>query len=319
MTAFSSIRGHDGVRELLQRSARCDRLAHALLFVGIDGVGKKLMANALGKWLFCEREGDDACGECPSCLQFESGSHPDLQVVSRLEGKKEIGVAQAREIKRNVHLRPVRADRKLIIIDDADKLNVAAQNALLKTLEDPPGHVILILICAHPESLLSTVRSRCQRIAFALLSPEHFKQVLAESCGIEAAEAEALLPFCEGSVSRALAMHRCFGDGFDQTMAEFAKLSDARYVQMMELAKSLGSPESDASAKVELLQAMLRNECIDLALSADPAAEAQLGSLIEESRILVEAKHTLDRRNPNRQLFLESLLLRLARQASSSI
>jgi DNA polymerase-3 subunit delta' len=178
LKTFAGILGQDRTRDFLRDASRQDRLAHALLFAGPEGIGKCSLAVAFATWLLCEQGGDDACGECPGCRQAATGSHADLLVVSVAAGKKEIGVDRARELKRFTQLQPLSGKAKIGIIDGAHLLTVAAQNALLKTLEDPPRRSILILIANNPDALLPTVRSRLQRVPFAPLSSEDVVTVL---------------------------------------------------------------------------------------------------------------------------------------------
>src|SRR5262249_21383142 len=166
LARFADIRGHESTRAMLCAAATDDRLPHAWLFAGPDGVGKCMVATALAAWLHCETRGADACGACASCRQIAAGSHPDVLLVRVAPGKKEIGVDRAREVKRFTQLQPVRGRVKVAIIDDAHMLTVAAQNALLKTLEEPPERSLLIVIAHNADALLPTVRSRCQRVPF---------------------------------------------------------------------------------------------------------------------------------------------------------
>ncbi|HYD47557.1 MAG TPA: DNA polymerase III subunit delta', partial [Terriglobales bacterium] len=208
---FAEIDGHDAVRQLLQNASRQDRLAHALLFAGADGIGKRSFTQAFIAWLTCTERGDDACGQCAACRQLAAGSHPDVKWIGLSEKKKEIGVDRAREIKRFAQLRPAAAPQKAIVVDPAQCLNVAAQNALLKTLEDPPLRSILILIANNADALLPTVRSRCQRLNFRPLPQDLVARILVEKEGLAAGKAGELAAVAEGSPGRALALQRYLG------------------------------------------------------------------------------------------------------------
>ena len=180
------IHGHRRTWARLTTLLDANRLPHAMLFLGPPGVGKALVAQRLAARLACTEPGAP-CGACAGCVQVVAGSHPDLRSIGaptaggRREGrtKKEIGIDQARDLKRFVALQAIAAPRKVAIIDDADRLSIAAQNALLKTLEEPPGQALLILVTASPGALLTTVRSRCQRIAFQPLTDDEVRAALA--------------------------------------------------------------------------------------------------------------------------------------------
>jgi DNA polymerase-3 subunit delta' len=318
VTGFAAIRGHQRVRDFLRAAVTNDRLPHALLFAGADGVGKRSLAFALVTWLLCEANGDDACGTCGACRQVSAGSHPDFQTVQVATGKKEIGVDRAREVKRFTQLRPVRGNIKVALIDEAHMLTVAAQNALLKTLEEPPEHSLLILVANNPDALLPTVRSRCQRIQFSPLPNETVVEILTRNHGMALATAQQLAALAEGSPGRALALSRCAArtDGAPQ----LAGVQDARYVDLVRLASQIGVPEGDATIKLELLLSQLRDDAVralgaeHLALggAADSVAMG-VRSVLRAADLVHGTREAMRRGNPNRQLLLEALLLRLAR------
>jgi DNA polymerase-3 subunit delta' len=309
--------GHEATWERLTRLLDADRLAHALLFLGPPGVGKALVAQRLAARVACTGNAPP-CGECPGCVQVAAGSHPDLRLIgapsagARKDGrtKKEIGIDQARELKRFVALQAISAERKVAIIDDADRLSIAAQNALLKTLEEPPGRAMLILVTASPGALLTTVRSRCQRIAFRPLDPSQAQTVLI-AAGIAAEEAGALAARAGGSPGRALALRASWAEA-DQTevRALLAGLEGGRYGSVLAMSKGLGKTEQETVARLDGLLA----SCRDDAASAIAAGDATgLARAVRHGEVVAEALTTLRRRNPNRALLTEALSLRLAR------
>ena len=143
-------------------------LPHALLLSGSRGLGKGVFARALAKALFCESPQEDgtACGQCRSCQQFEAGSLPDYKHVHPLEGKSVIAIDQCRELSDFLSLTSHYGRYRIVILEPAEQMNVAAANSLLKTLEEPPQGSLLILVSSQPDSLLPTIRSRCQQIVF---------------------------------------------------------------------------------------------------------------------------------------------------------
>lgn len=314
LKGFGAIRGHQRIRDFLRAAVTDDRLPHALLFAGADGVGKRSVALALVAWLLCEADGDDACGLCAACRQVAAGSHPDFQVLTVASGKKEIGVDRARDVKRFTQLRPLRGSVKIAVINDAHMLTVAAQNALLKTLEEPPEHSLLILVANNPDALLPTVRSRCQRVQFSPLPDDAVIEILTRDHGLTPATAQQLAALAEGSPGRALALSRCVTgtDGAQQ----LAGLGDARYVDLVRLANQIGLPEADTGMKLELLLAQLRDAAVrGLAGATDAAAAGarRLRGTLLAADLVHDTREALRRGNPNRQLMLEALLLRLAR------
>jgi DNA polymerase-3 subunit delta' len=321
VTRFAAIRGHQRIRDFLRAAVANDRLPHALLFAGADGVGKRGVALALGAWLLCEKEGDDACGRCSACRQVAALSHPDFHLVGVAAGKKEIGVDRARDVKHFTQLRPLRGALKVAVIDDAHMLTVAAQNALLKTLEEPPGHSLLILIANNPDALLPTVRSRCQRVQFSPLPNDAVVDILVQSHGMDAAAARQLAALAEGSPGRALALSR--GRRGTDTLPQLAGIRGARYVELMQLANALSLPEADTAMKLEMLLSQLRDDAVrglgaahlasSKATSSTATGAHSVRAMVAAADLVHDTREAMRRGNPNRQLLLEALLLRLAR------
>ena len=301
---------------------RQGRLAHALLFAGPDGIGKRAVALALTAWLQCEAGGDDACGTCTSCRQVAAGSHPDVQMVGVATGKKEIGVDRVRDLKRFTQLQPSRGKVKVGIIDDAHMLTVAAQNALLKTLEEPSDRSLLILVANTADALLPTVRSRCQRVRFSPLSLETVVEILTARHGLAADAARDLAVLAEGSPGRALALRDGLaGERAALLREQLATLETARYSRLMQLADELRQPDSGTAMKLEALLAAYRDAALrgigaeHLVHTAPTAAEQTTPAVrtsLQRAAAVQAAWTALRRGNPNRQLLLEALLLRLA-------
>ncbi len=214
---WSEILEHQDVLEGFRRAVARGRLASTFLFVGPEGIGKRTFAITLAQALLCEASSEselEACGECSSCQQVRAGTHPDLELVSKPGDKAyiplEVFIGDKEHRNREglchrIALKPMRGDRKIAIIDDADYLNVEGANCLLKTLEEPPPRSVIILIGSSLQRQLPTIRSRCQIIRFQPLRRESVAQLLinhqlAESEG----EARMLAEVSGGSVQDAL-------------------------------------------------------------------------------------------------------------------
>jgi DNA polymerase-3 subunit delta' len=204
--SWSAIRGHESVVAAFARAAERNRLAHAYLFVGPAGIGKRLFARQFAKTLLCENPPNnkwDSCDECSACKLVEAGTHPDLFQVARPEEKHEFPIDTMLELCRDLALKPARAERKIAILDDADDLNDESANSFLKTLEEPPPRSILILIGTNADGQLPTIRSRCQIIPFLPLAEGDVEAILREAGDVDAAEIPRLTRQCGGSVSLA--------------------------------------------------------------------------------------------------------------------
>ena len=172
--------GNERVKNAVVAALAQDRIPHAILIEGDPGSGRHTLANYLSAAAVCS-EKDRPCGECRACKQALSFTHPDIRLTQPEDGKKNISVAQIRELRQEAFVKPHTAARRVFIIDRADSLNAQAQNALLKVLEEPPGSVIFILIAESKASLLETVRSRCTAYS---LSPKGLEDPLSDTANL---------------------------------------------------------------------------------------------------------------------------------------
>jgi len=319
---YERILGHDRQKAILRRASANDRLAHAYLFQGPEGVGKRLMALALVRTLVCQtREG---CGDCPACRRIDHHNHPDLHLLEPVDGV--IKIEQVRKVQRELSLRPLEAAKKVCLIDGAETMNPAAANALLKTLEEPSGAALLILLAAHPERLLPTIRSRCQTLAFGRLSRDVLQGALVRQLGINPVEGDILAALSDGSFHKALGKNRSL---FLEDRRDFLKrltgLSPGSIVPLFELAEELSKNKELLPDILDIIQTFFRD--LLLFLHGRPTEELVNRDLLEKIQrvarretvdtvirkleALTSAGHHLQR-NANPQLALEVLFLRLA-------
>jgi DNA polymerase-3 subunit delta' len=208
---FDQIKGQNRPTRLLTRLIAHDRLPHALIFAGIEGVGKRttaqilaLIGNCLAPPLAKTEAG--ACGVCRACRMMLAGTHPDLIHISP-QGHM-IRIAQIRDLIATLALKPYQAKRRVVVIADAQQMNPEAGNALLKVLEEPPSGTLLVLTTLQTSDLLPTVVSRCQAIHFQPLAPEILTELLIEQAHLPRGEAEILAAMAGGSYSRARRLHK---------------------------------------------------------------------------------------------------------------
>ncbi len=217
---FGKIIGNDSVKDVLRRHLAGDRVPNALLFAGTDGVGKRLFALELAKAFLCRNNANsEACCECQACQragQFEFpkaddkdahkkiifSNHADVGTV--IAYNRNILVDAIRDLEKEAYFRPYEGNARFFIIDDADKMNDAASNALSKTLEEPALTSHIILITSRPDTLLSTIRSRCQTVRFAPVETEKIEQFLINERKLATTDAKLNARLAFGSVCRAL-------------------------------------------------------------------------------------------------------------------
>lgn len=205
MYTFEEIRGNLPLVEQLKRSAASKRASHAYLFLGGAGAGKRLIANTFAKALQCEGE-SRPCDSCKSCHAFNHGNHPDVIYFQPLKNGKTYTIEDVREqLLETVDLKPFQYEKKIYIIEKADTLNIQSQNALLKTLEEPPAHAVFLLLAERAEAFLPTILSRVVVMKIRPLSAETVAEYLMQR-GHSAEESHILAAYAQGRIGQALAL-----------------------------------------------------------------------------------------------------------------
>jgi DNA polymerase III delta' subunit len=217
--SFDGVLGQGPAIRALRAALRTGRLEGAYLFHGPCGVGKHRTAIEFARAVLCEAGGDDACEACSSCRRSASGVHPGLHLVGDGDDVTSIPIEAVREVQTKLTLRPLEGLRQVLVVDNADRMQEAAGNALLKTLEEPPRGVVLVLVVGEVLRVLETIRSRCRPVRFRPLGPGQVREVLEER-GIDADAAEELARYAGGSAGQAL---RRFGLGFPGRAREIVR------------------------------------------------------------------------------------------------
>ncbi len=216
ITSWGNLRGHNEQRDLFRRSLQRGRLSHAYVLAGPEGIGKRQFARLLAQSVFCrnhELEELEVCGECRACRSFHANTWPDYIEVGVPSGKNVIPIASivGEDSKRGreglcyeLSMSPQASDRRVAVINDAAKMTPEGANALLKTLEEPPADSLILLICDNPDTLLPTIRSRCQIVRYFPLPATDVEQILLSEEMLESEEdAKSVALLCEGSLETA--------------------------------------------------------------------------------------------------------------------
>lgn len=317
--SFADIAGQDVPISILKRSLAAGRLAHAYLFEGVEGCGKKATALALIEAVFCGKE--EGCGTCSSCRKMASIQHPDLHLIEP-EGAF-IKIDQIRSLQKELAYRPFEAPKKACIIDGAERLNQAAGNALLKTLEEPAGNALIILVTSQPSGVLPTILSRCQRLVFHGLSEEVLTSCLIKN-GMDSESAHLSASLAGGSMKTAVEI----GKGAvlperKQLLTRLFSLSLDDITPLFLAAEELAAEKEKSIELLEVLTSFLRDILLHQAGSSDivntdllPLLEAQTKTLSSE-KVMDKLQHVAATRiallrNVNTRLALEVLFMRLA-------
>ena len=260
---FRSIIGHKDVIRHLQTAAASGRVGHAYLITGDEGSGKTMVAEAFAEALLCDRAAEgaktpeeyDACLACTSCKKAMSDNHPDIFHVSH-EKPNVITVGEIRQqVVWNVEIRPYESSRKIYIIPDAEKMNEQAQNALLKTIEEPPEYVLLLLLCSSPQSLLPTIRSRCVELNLHPLPDREIMEYLTGELHLPDYEARILTSFSQGNLGKAIyaAEDETFAERKQKTLTLVRNLHSLDTASVMEAVKLIKEDRAKVDEILDLL------------------------------------------------------------------
>lgn len=206
MLRFQDIIGHDQIKEHFQNAIENHKVSHAYILTGEAGMGRKSLANAFALALLCEKGQIEPCMQCHACKQVLSGNHPDLIYVTH-EKPNSIGVDDIREqINDTIMVRPYSSYYKIYIVDEAEKMTQQAQNALLKTIEEPPSYAIIILLTTNQEAFLPTILSRCVQMKLKPLRDFVVKSYLVEALHVPEADADIYAAFARGNLGKAISL-----------------------------------------------------------------------------------------------------------------
>jgi DNA polymerase III subunit delta' len=318
---FQEIYGHKKPIAILKAAMEKNRVAHAYLFYGTEGIGKRTVASVFAMALNCTGE-DPPCGMCPSCLKAKHNNHPNI-INIKTEGQF-IKIDTIKEIGAKMAFRPENGKR-VFILKDAEKMNAAAANSLLKTLEEPSPNNVLILTTARPHALPVTILSRCQSLRFAPLRNEEVSQYLRERHQFEKNDAETIATASMGSIGRALEMKK---EDYITTIEQlFSRLADddpKDLIRRIAFARHLGKEREKISHCLEIINNAYRDsltfketreERMLIFKNHRDAIEA-IANRLSGRKILQNItiiNKTIDAvsKNTNKTLTLESMLVKL--------
>lgn len=255
MFSFSEIVGHEQIKEHMQAAIRDKKPFHAYLFQGEEGVGKEALARTFAAGLQCQSESTDKpCKECVSCRQMESGNQPDVIWVTR--EKASLGVDEIREqLCNTMDIKPFSSPYKIYLVPEAEKMTEAAQNALLKTIEEPPEYGIVILMTSNITALLPTIQSRCLTMEFRPLSTAVVESFVKEHCQVPDYQARASAAFAQGNLGKAMryAKSEDFIERKDHIISLLRHVEQMDLSEMLAVIKDLGTRKDEVRDYIDLM------------------------------------------------------------------
>lgn len=329
--AFQDVVGHSTKIELLKRALVNQRVSHAYLFVGAKGIGKEFVARQFAVALNCLNEEQNGCGTCRSCLKFQSGNHPDFQIIRPIANS--IVIEQIRNLQKDLVYKPYESRWKIYIVDEAEKMTLEAANSLLKTLEEPPQYAVIILISSQKDALLPTILSRCQLIQFSKLSKDdlraYFEKITEPT--LSKVDLDEVISLSDGSIGQALKLLKDDQIWLERKrIIEFLlKLRNQSNLEIYEMIRSLrlGKDLRQWEDLMKIIQSVYHDLVIlksssnrgllinqvffsELKLTKDNYSRLELEEVIK----LIERTNNLSIANVDRELALEVMLQKIKAQ-----
>lgn len=325
MYTFKEFIGNDKIIKNLQSAIYNNKLSHAYIINGEAGFGKKTLANSLAKTLQCENNGIDACCDCISCRVFDTVNHPDI-IYIKPSKTKTIGVDDIRsQIVNIAEIKPYKYKYKIFIVDNADKMTVQAQNAILKTIEEPPIYAIFLLLSTNFNNFLPTILSRCVLLKIEPLPEVTIENYIIDKFNIDINLAKVYSVFARGSIGQAVDIIKSedFIQLREQTIQWIVELKSKDIVQIFENAKQIEIYKNDIDIILDICFLWYRDLIIakdindkyiiqqdKLDLIKSQASEFDLNKLIDIIDIIQNTKSVLNK-NANFQLAIEIMLLKI--------
>lgn len=261
ITGFEEILGNEMVKDHFKKAIANHKISHAYILTGEAGMGRKSIANAFAMTLLCEKGGSEPCMSCHSCKQVMSGNHPDLIYVTH-EKPGSIGVDDVREqINDTIMIRPYSSYYKIYIVDEAEKMTVQAQNALLKTIEEPPSYAVIILITTNQETFLPTILSRCVQMKLKPLKDFTIKSYLTQNLHVPEKDADICTAFARGNLGKAihLASSDEFKELFQKVMVLVKNVRTMDISMLLDCIREMKEQNFDIGEVLDLMQLWYRD------------------------------------------------------------
>jgi DNA polymerase-3 subunit delta' len=280
---FENIIGNNNIKEVLEKSVKLQKTSHSYLFVGTEGIGKKLIAKEFAKMIMCLDE-EKYCDKCKSCIEFNTNNNPDYIFIEP-DGNN-IKIEQIRQMQTKVAEKPIISNKKVYIIDNVELMTVEAQNCLLKTLEEPPEYVTIILICKNENSILNTIKSRCTIIHFEKIENSDIKKYLEKNYEMNNIQ-DSLLDIFQGSIGKAIRLKDKV-ESYEKIEYMLKNINNKDIIEILELSEILYKSKDDIEEILEYINVILLN------LSKENIRYIRCIDIIEETKKRLKANSNYD-------------------------
>ena len=291
---FEEIIGNQRVKEELTKIIEEKKVLHSYMFVGVEGIGKQMIAKKFAQMILCTNEGGKGCNTCKSCIEFTSNNNPDFLYIEP-DGNN-IKIEQIRYLQRKIQEKPIISNRKVYIINDADKMTTEAQNCLLKTLEEPPEYSTIILIGTNQNLFLNTIKSRCMIISFKPIEAELIKKYLEEKYEMFNISSNMLETF-QGSIGKAIIL-KDKKEQYEKIEMMIKNLDKKDIIDILNLGEEIYKSKDDIIEILEYINVIL------LKLSKEETKYVKCINIVEDTKKRLK-------QNANYDMCIDNMILNM--------
>ena len=291
---FEEIIGNQQVKEQLTKAIEEKKVLHSYMFVGIEGIGKQMIAKKFAQMILCTNNEKKGCNTCKSCIEFISNNNPDFLYIEP-DGNS-IKIEQIRYLQRKIQEKPIISDRKVYIINDADKMTTEAQNCLLKTLEEPPEYSTIILIGSNQNLFLNTIKSRCMIISFKPIKEEIIEKYLEEKLKIFNVS-QNMLKTCQGSIGKAIIL-KDKKEQYEKIEMLITNLNKKDIIDLLNLGEEIYKSKDDIADILDYINVILLN------LAKEEVKYAKCINIVEDTKKRLK-------QNSNYDMSIDNMILNM--------
>lgn len=255
--SFENLIGNEKVKQILNNTIKNQKVMHSYMFIGPNGIGKTLFAKEFAKMILCLGNDKLSCNSCKSCIEIENRNNPDFIEIKPDNGT--IKIEEIRKMQETVLEKPIISNKKVYIIKDADLMTKEAGNCLLKTLEEPPSYITIIMTGANESMFLNTIRSRCAKISFQKIPDEELKILLKKNYKINLEE--GLLKACEGSIEKALIVNEK-KEQYKEISRIFGNIESYKFIDVMKNLEFIYKNKEDIYQNLDYINIILSEKAL---------------------------------------------------------
>lgn len=255
--SFENLIGNDKIKEILNNTIKTKKVMHSYMFIGPNGIGKTLFAKEFAKMILCMGDDKLPCNNCKSCIEIENNNNPDFIEIEPDNGT--IKIEAIRRMQETVLEKPIISNKKVYIIKDADLMTKEAGNCLLKTLEEPPSYITIIMTGSNESMFLNTIKSRCAKILFQKILDNILKEFLEKKYNINLEE--SLLKACEGSIGKALIVNEK-KDQYEDISKIFGNIENYKLIDVINNLEFIYKNKEDIYQNLDYINIILSNNAL---------------------------------------------------------